>query len=170
MYNALAPVSLFHFNNTEIFLILCDFFLQIFVTEWKQYGDDQTVVCFRSRLLCLSVRATPERLREWERTMTGGTFSKTTPNHSLCLFLPVHQREVSQSNMSVTVSHDSLWIQQRTGAPCLVTCYLYHALFCVKSLATILKKLRSCFYATWNVPWHLFNVIRAGNLQSKEVK
>lgn len=104
--------------------------------------------------------------------MTGGTFSKTMPNHSLFLFLLVHQRDMPQSNTSVTVSHSSLWIQQPTGAP--MFCHLL-SLPCLVVLRQItrnipIKKPGPHFYAPWNVPWHLFSVIRAGSLQTKEVK
>lgn len=139
----------FHFNNTEIFLLLRGFFFplssQILVTEWKRYGDDQTAVCFRSRLLCLSVRAAPERVREWEGSMTGGTFSKTTPNHSLFPVPPrAPERHVTiQHCLSryPTAAHGS----NNEPAPHVLSPVIFTMSCCSasKSLATFLKKKKS---------------------------
>lgn len=98
----------FHFNNTGNFFLILSDFAKIFVTEWKQYGDDQTAACFRSRLFCLSVIVTPERVREWESTMTRGNFSKTTPNHSVFLLLPMYHGDVSESSVCHSIPRQPL--------------------------------------------------------------
>lgn len=159
----------FHFNNTEIFLLLRVFFSQIFVTEWKRYGDDQTAVCFRSRLLCLSVRAVPERVREWEGTMTGGTFSKVTPNHSLFPVPPcAPERHVTiQHCLSryPTAAHGS----NNELAPHVLSPVIFTMSCCSASNHSQCswKIPGRTFHAMWNVPWHLFNVIRADSLRKR---
>lgn len=110
----------FNFNITEnIFNI--KWFSIIFVTEWKCYGNDQTVSCFRSHLFCLSVKAVPGRAGEWQSTITGGDFSKTIPNHIVFPAPPSHCWDVSE----LYVYHS---IPRRTLDPatsgCLLSCHL----------------------------------------------
>lgn len=115
----------FHFNNTEIFLLgRAFFFFSFHKSLWQnESGMEMIKQPFVSGHVS-SVYLSEPLQRGWgnERgTMTGGTFSKTTPNHSLLPVTSLCTREICHNpTLSVTVSHGSSWIQQPTGAsrPC----------------------------------------------------
>lgn len=165
----------FHFNNTEIFLLLRDFFFSFFTdlcdrmkAVWR-WSNSRLFQVTSPLSVCQSCSREGEGMRgihDWRDFLQNNTKSLAFSCSSLCTRETCHNPA-----LSVTVSHGSSWIQQWTGASCLVTCYLYHVLlFCVKSLATFLKKiLGRAFHAMRNVPWHLFGVISA-SLRSREVK
>lgn len=131
------------------------------------YGDDQTATCFRSRLFRLSVRVTPERVRKWESTMTGGNFSKPTPNHSVFPAPPhlpwrcVRIQRLSQYPNAASRSNNEL--APLVLSPVIFTVSLSsgtdHSQLSLKK-----KKMQGGSCTMWNVPWHLFRSIKADDL------
>lgn len=131
----------FHFNNTEIFFNIMWFCIDLcdrMKAAWR-WSNSRLFQVTSAPSICQS----HSRGLENERALwlEGISPKQCQITHFSCSSSSTI--ETCQNPASVIVSQGSFWIQQWTGASCLVTCYLYHVLeFCVRSQTAFLKNAR----------------------------